>query len=57
MSTEEVLELAFTYVETQLQNDSWMLEHREAIEAQIEEGFEQTERGETDTPEEARRVL
>jgi predicted transcriptional regulator len=57
MTQEEVVEQAFALVEEQDQSLNWMLEDREAIAAQIEEGFQQAERGELIDPEEAIRTL
>ena len=42
----EVLEQAFEIIGAQLDLQDWMLEHRESIDAHIEKGFSQAERGE-----------
>ena len=55
MSTEEVLDQAFAVIREQYQD--WMLTDREAIAAQIEEGFAQAERGELVDAEQAVRIL
>jgi predicted transcriptional regulator len=57
MSADEVLEQAFAIIEEQLENQDWMMANREAIAAQIEEGFQQAERGELFDPEEAMQIL
>jgi predicted transcriptional regulator len=46
MSVEEVLDQAFAVIQEQYRNDDWMLAGKEAIAAQIAEGFAQAERGE-----------
>ena len=46
MSQEEVLDQAFAVIHKQYRNEGWMLADREAIAAQIVDGFEQAERGE-----------
>ncbi|HEV2324664.1 MAG TPA: hypothetical protein VGS10_12000 [Terracidiphilus sp.] len=57
MSTEEVFDQAFAVIREQYRDQDWMMEEREAIAAQIEEGFAQSERGELMTPEGAIRIL
>jgi len=57
MSPEEVLDQAFAVIQEQYRNEDWMLADREAIAAQIEEGFAQAERGELVDAEQAIRVL
>jgi predicted transcriptional regulator len=57
MTRDEVVARAFALLEEQDQNLDWMLEDRDAIAAQIEEGFQQAERGELIDPEEAIRTL
>ncbi len=42
----EVLDRAFEIIREQLNLESWLLEHRQAITAHIETGFAQAERGE-----------
>jgi predicted transcriptional regulator len=46
MNQEEVLDQAFAVLQEQYRNEDWMLADKEAIVAQIEEGFAQAERGE-----------
>ena len=46
MSPEEVLDQAFSVIQEQYRNDDWIQAGKEAIAAQIAEGFEQAERGE-----------
>ena len=57
MSPEEVLDQAFAVIQEQYRNEDWMLADREAIAAQIEEGFAQAERGELVDAEQAIRDL
>ena len=57
MSPEDVLDQAFAVIQEQYRNDDWMLADREAIGAQIAEGFAQAERGELVDPDEAMRIL
>jgi hypothetical protein len=45
MTPEEVLDQAFAVIQEQYRNEVWMPADREAIAAQIEEGFAQAERG------------
>ena len=59
-SVEEVLNRAFAIVEEQINSLDWLLkdpEARAAFDAQIEEAWEESERGEWYTPEEAKRIL
>ena len=46
MSPEEVLDQAFAVIQEQYRNEDWILADKEAIAAQIAEGFAQAERGE-----------
>ncbi len=57
MSPEEVLDQAFAVIQEQYRNEEWMLANREAIAAQVEEGFTQAERGELVDADEAVRIL
>jgi predicted transcriptional regulator len=57
MSPEEVLDQAFAVIHEQYRNDDWMLVEREAISAQIGEGFAQAERGELVDAEQAIQML
>ncbi|MGA2049607.1 MAG: hypothetical protein ABSG96_18065 [Terracidiphilus sp.] len=57
MSPEDVLDQAFAVIHEQYLNESWMLAEKDAIAAQIEEGFAQAERGELIDAEEATRLL
>jgi len=41
MSPDEVLDQAFALIQEQYRNGDWMLADKEAIAAQIEEGFGQ----------------
>lgn len=57
MSPEEVLDQAFAVIHEQYRNEDWMLADKEAIAAQIAEGFAQAERGELVDAEQAIRIL
>ena len=57
MSAEEVLDQAFAVIQEQYRNRDWLLADKEAIAAQIEEGFAQAQRGELLDAEQAVRVL
>jgi len=57
MRPEEVLDQAFAVIHEQYRNGDWMLADREAIAAQIEEGFAQAERGELVDAEQAAQIL
>jgi predicted transcriptional regulator len=57
MSPEEILDQAFAVIYEQYRNEEWMLADREAIAAQIEEGFQQAERGELVDAEQAIQIL
>jgi predicted transcriptional regulator len=57
MSPEEVLDQAFAVIHEQYRNEDWMLAGREAIAAQIAEGFAQAERGELLDAHEAAGIL
>jgi hypothetical protein len=46
MSPEEVLDQAFAVIHEQYRNDEWLLADKDAIAAQIDEGFEQAQRAE-----------
>ena len=57
MSAEEVLDQAFAVIQEQYRNEDWMLADKDAIAAQIEEGFAQSERGELMDAEQAIQIL
>jgi predicted transcriptional regulator len=57
MTQEEVLDQAFAVLQEQYRNQDWMLADKEAIAAQIDEGFAQAERGELVDAEQAIRIL
>jgi len=57
MSPEEVIDQAFAVIQEQYQNEDWMLAEKEAIAAQIEEGFAQAERGELIDVEQVSQIL
>ena len=57
MSPEELLDQAFAVIDEQYRNDVWLLAERDAIAAQIEEGFAQAERGELVDADEAVELL
>jgi hypothetical protein len=57
MSPDEVLDQAFAIIHEQFRNGDWMLADKDAIAAQIEEGYKQAMRGELVTAEEAVREL
>jgi predicted transcriptional regulator len=57
MSPEEVLDQAFSVIQEQYRNDDWIQAGKEAIAAQIAEGFEQAERGELIDAEQAVQLL
>jgi predicted transcriptional regulator len=57
MSAEEVLDQAFAVLQEQYRSEDWMLADKEAIAAQIEEGFQQAERGELVDAGKAIRIL
>jgi len=57
MAQDEAIARAFALLEEHDQSLDWMMEDREAIAAQVEEGFQQAERGELIDPEEAIRIL
>jgi predicted transcriptional regulator len=46
MSPEEVLDQAFAVIHEQFGNEEWLAADKDAVAAQIEEGFAQAERGE-----------
>lgn len=57
MTPDEVLDQVFAMIEEQYRNGDWLLADKEAIAAQIEEGFTQAERGELVDAEEAVHIL
>jgi hypothetical protein len=57
MSAEEVLDQAFAVIHEQYRNDDWLLGDKNAVAAQIEEGFTQAERGELMDGEQALQML
>jgi predicted transcriptional regulator len=57
MSQEEVLDQAFAVIQDQFQNEEWLLANRKAISDQIDEGFDQSERGELYDAEQAAQIL
>ncbi len=57
MSPDEVLDQAFAVIEDQFENEEWLLASQKQISEQIDQGFEQSERGELYDPEEAIRIL
>jgi predicted transcriptional regulator len=57
MSPEEVLDQAFAVIQEQYRNDDWIQAGKEAIAAQIAEGFAQAERGELVDAEQAIQLL
>jgi hypothetical protein len=57
MSPDEVLDQAFAVIEDQFENEEWLLARQKQISEQIDQGFEQSERGELYEPEEAIRIL
>ncbi len=57
MSPEEVLDQAFAVIQEQYRNRDWLLTDKEAIAAQIEEGFTQAERGELVDAEQAIHII
>jgi predicted transcriptional regulator len=57
MSQEEVIDQAFAVIQEQFRNEDWMLADREAIAAQIEEGFAQAEHGELIDAEQVSQIL
>ncbi|MGD0938618.1 MAG: hypothetical protein ABR905_02820 [Terracidiphilus sp.] len=57
MSPEEVLDQAFAVIQEQYRNEDWMMEGKEAIAAQIAEGFEQSVRDELVDAEQAIQLL
>lgn len=54
---QEVLDHAFEIIREEQEMDGWLLENRDEIAAQIEEGVAQAERGELIDPEEVMRIL
>jgi hypothetical protein len=57
MSPEEVLDQAFAVIQEQYRKDEWLLAGKAAIAAQIDEGFEQAERGDLIDADDAVRML
>jgi predicted transcriptional regulator len=57
MSPEDLLDQAFAVIAEHYGNEDWLLADREAITAQIEDGFAQAERGELLYPEQAAQIL
>jgi len=57
MSPEEVLDQAFAVIHEQYRNDDWLRAGKDAIAAQIDEGFEQSQRGELIDAEDVVRIL
>jgi predicted transcriptional regulator len=57
MSREQAIDQAFAILEEQFSMDDWMLANRDAVIAQIEEGFAQSERGELIDGDEAIGIL
>jgi predicted transcriptional regulator len=57
MSPEEVLDQAFAFIHEQYLSEDWMLADKDAIAAQIQEGFAQAERGELVDAERAAQIL
>ena len=57
MSPEVALDQAFAIIQDQLDQEDWMIENREAIAAQIEEGIQQAQRGELIDGEDVIRML
>jgi predicted transcriptional regulator len=57
MSPDEVLDQAFAVIQEQYRNEDWLLADKEAITAQIAEGFAQAERGDLVDAEQAAAIL
>ena len=57
MSPDEVLDQAFAVIQEQYRNGDWMKADKDAIAAQIEEGYGQATRGELLSADEAVRSL
>jgi hypothetical protein len=57
MSPEDVLDQAFAVIREQYRNEDWLLANKDAVVAQIEEGFAQAERGELQNAERAIQIL
>jgi predicted transcriptional regulator len=57
MNPEEVLDQAFAVIQEQYRNEDWLLADKEAIAAQIAEGFAQAERGDLLDAEQATAIL
>jgi predicted transcriptional regulator len=57
MSPDEVLDQAFAVIQEQYRNGDWMLDEKDAVAAQIEEGYGQAIRGELLDADEAVRSL
>jgi predicted transcriptional regulator len=46
MSPEDLIDQAFAVIREQYRNEAWLLDNKDAIAAEIAEGFAQAERGE-----------
>jgi predicted transcriptional regulator len=57
MSPEDVLDQAFAVIQEQYRNEDWLLADKEAVGAQIAEGFAQAERGDLVDAEQAVAIL
>jgi Flp pilus assembly protein TadB len=57
MSPEEVLDQAFAVIHEQFRDEDWLMTDRETIAVQIDEGFEQAQRGELIDADDAVRIL
>jgi predicted transcriptional regulator len=57
MSPDEVLDQAFAVIHEQLSDEVWLLADKDAVSAQIDEGFEQAQRGELIDADDAIRIL
>jgi predicted transcriptional regulator len=56
-SREQALEQAFSAIEASLETEDWLLASKDAIAAQIDEGFEQARRGELIDADDVVRIL
>lgn len=57
MSPEDVLDQAFAVIREQYGNEEWLMTDKQSYAAQIDEGFEQAERGELIDGERAMQIL
>lgn len=57
MSQEEVLDQAFAFIRSQHEMDDWLLENHEEINAKIQIGLAQAERGELIPDHEVKSIL